>query len=60
MCVNATPRRKDISAHLRGATVAVHQSQKGYKAVSKQSVHCCTVRFMTKNSRQSSKVEIKG
>ena len=35
VCVNTTPRRKDISNDLREATVAAHQSGKGYKAISK-------------------------
>ena len=35
MCVNPMPRTENISNDLREATVAAHQSGKGYKAISK-------------------------
>jgi len=39
------PRRKDISNDLREATVAAHQSGKGYKAISRLSgIHHSTER----------------
>ena len=45
MCVNTMPWRKYFSNDFREATVAAHQSGKGYKALSKQfGIHHSTER----------------
>ena len=44
VCVNILSSRTDISNHLRKAVVAAHQSERGYKVISKQfGVHHSTV-----------------
>ena len=52
VCVNTMPRRKDISRDLREATVAAHQSGKGYKQRCPWAVHSCSCATKTKNARQ--------